>query len=113
MIGDINLISYSTYIYCKKWIFLAAVDYFNNGLISDVHFLERRLRSSPWERNFLFPLCFLTLLAMTIMALLLVTANTLQLLYYRASVISVQVSIVICNQPLCALLFTHIKAIDK
>ena len=59
----------------------------NNALSSS----ERRLRSSPWERNFLFPLCFLTLLAMTVMALFLVTTNTLQLLYNRASVISVQV----------------------
>ena len=57
---------------------------------------ERRLRSSPWEKNFLFPLCFLTLLDMTVMALFLVTANTLQLLYNRASVISVQVSHCTC-----------------
>ena len=57
--------------------------------------LERQIRSSPWERNFVFPLCFLVLLGMTVMALFIVTANTLKLLYHQASVISVQVSTVI------------------
>eukprot|EP00731_Ephydatia_muelleri_P014130 Em0007g1440a len=41
--------------------------------------LERHRNSSPWERRLLYPLCFLFLLAMTLLCLLLVAVNSFSL----------------------------------
>ena len=42
---------------------------------------ERRLHSSPWERNLLYPLCFLVLLGLTLLALIMVLANAVCLVF--------------------------------
>jgi len=52
--------------------------------------LERRLHSSPWERNCLFPMCFLLLLVVTLLALLLVAINIFRLVIYPTSHLTVQ-----------------------
>ncbi|XP_064397509.1 limb region 1 homolog-like protein isoform X2 [Halichondria panicea] len=57
-----------------------------NKLQAERRSLERRLRSSPWERNLVYPLCFLGMLGLSLLALLLVLANTLSLLLDPTSV---------------------------
>ena len=76
-------------------LYLIQMFFCNGDPLPYIHLIpiERQIRSSPWERNFVFPLCFLVLLGMTVLALFIVTANTLELLYHQASVISVQVSV--------------------
>jgi hypothetical protein len=44
--------------------------------------LERHLNSSPWERHVLYPLTFLGLLGVTLLALLLVAVNSALLVLY-------------------------------
>ncbi len=72
--------------------------YLNGGSLA-----EHRLHSSPWERNCLYPLCFLFLVAMTLLALALVMVNILALVISPAERLSVQVSLLavpstcVCN----------------
>lgn len=47
--------------------------------------IEHHLRSSPWERRLLFPLCFILLLILTVTALLLVASNCVYLTFDPAS----------------------------
>ena len=55
--------------------------------------IERHLHSSPWERNCLYPLCFLFLLAVTLLTLGLVAINVLSLVICPAEQLSVQVKL--------------------
>ena len=50
--------------------------------ITIVFSVERHLNSSPWERHVLYPLAFLGLLAVTVLALLLVATNFALLVVY-------------------------------
>ena len=46
----------------------------------DFYYLERHRRSSAWERHILYPLCFFSLLALTLFSLILVFFNVLSLM---------------------------------
>ena len=61
-------------------------------------FTEQRMRSSPWERNCIYPLCFLFLVAMTLVALALVAVNILSLIINPTEQLTVQVSRTLSSQ---------------
>ena len=52
---------------------------------------EQRLHSSPWERNCIYPLCFLILVSVTLLALAMVAINIGVLIINPAEHLSVQV----------------------